>query len=256
MSLVRYETDGAVALLTLDRPPMNPFSAELIADLEEAVEQASDDAIRAVIVTGAPNFAAGADITAFKAAMSAGEGGAGVGLSLSRAFRRLEALPKPVIAAVRGYALGGGLELAMACDLRVMAEDAQVGQPEIRLGIIPGAGGTQRLTRLVGQGRARDLVYTGRRITGTEAFAWGLADRVVPADDLDEVATRLARELAAGPTRAIAIAKRLIATGASLPLGEALTLEEEGFVEVFATADAAEGVDAFLAKRPPEFTGR
>jgi enoyl-CoA hydratase/carnithine racemase len=256
MSLVRYETDGAVALITLDRPPMNPLSGELIADLEDAVGRASDHAIRSVVVTGSPNFAAGADIAAFKAAMDAGEGGAAVGVSLSRALRALEGLPKPVVAAVRGYALGGGLELAMACDLRVMAEDARVGQPEVKLGIIPGAGGTQRLPRLVGVGRARDLVYSGRMITGAEAFAWGLADRVVPAADLDEAAMSLARELAAGATRAIAIAKRVIEEGAAVPLDEALALEEAAFIEVFGTEDAVEGVEAFLAKRPPEFRGR
>ncbi|HEX9978281.1 MAG TPA: enoyl-CoA hydratase-related protein, partial [Acidimicrobiia bacterium] len=139
---------------------------------------------------------------------------------------------------------------------RVLAEDAKVGQPEIKLGIIPGAGGTQRLPRLVGAGRARDLVYTGRMIGAAEALAWGLADRVVPPERLMEEAMALARELAAGATLAIAIAKRVISRGLDAALDDALAIEAEGFTEVFGTADAAEGVRAFLDKRRPEFTGR
>ena len=253
MSLVRYETDGAVAVITLDRPPVNALSAELIADLATATGRAADASVRAVVITGAPHFAAGADIAAF---VDTGAGGSRVGIELGLALRRIEALPKPVIAAVRGYALGGGLELAMACDLRVLAEDAKVGQPEIKLGIIPGAGGTQRLPRLVGAGRARDLVYTGRMIGAAEALAWGLADRVVPPERLMEEAMALARELAAGATLAIAIAKRVISRGLDAALDDALAIEAEGFTEVFGTADAAEGVRAFLDKRRPEFTGR
>ena len=188
--------------------------------------------------------------------MEGGLGGAGVGIELGRALRAIEALPKPVIAAVRGYALGGGLELAMACDLRVLASDAKVGQPEVKLGIIPGAGGTQRLPRLIGVGRARDLVYTGRMIGASEALAWGLADRVVSSDALEDESIALAHALAGGATAAIAIAKRVIAAGLDVSLDEGLELEATGFVEAFRTSDAAEGVDAFLAKRPSVFTGR
>jgi len=256
MSLVHFETHGAIGVITLDHPPVNALSGDLIAALVDVVDRAADPSTRAVVVTGAPRFSAGADITAFKSAMVDGSGGERVGLDLGRALLRLEALPKPVIAAVRGFALGGGLELAMACDLRVLADDAKVGQPEIRLGVIPGAGGTQRLPRIIGVGRARDLIYTGRMIGATEAFAWGLADRVVPAADLDDAVMALAGDLAAGATAAIAMAKGVIRRGLDLPLDDALDEEATGFAELFGTADAAEGVAAFLEKRPPRFSGR
>ena len=256
MPLVRFETDGSVAVIALDNPPVNALSDELISDLVAAIEQAESDEVRAVVVTGSPRFSAGADISGFRALMESGGSGAGLGVELEEALQRLAALPKPVIAAVRGYAFGGGLELAMACDLRVLAEDARVGQPEIKLGVIPGAGGTQRLTRLIGVGRARDLVLTGRAIDAATALDWGLADRVVPDDDLDEAAMRLAKELASGATAAIGIAKRVIDAGFSMRLEEALALEADGFREAFATEDATEGVEAFLDKRPPSFKGR
>ncbi|OFW66327.1 MAG: hypothetical protein A2Z12_09785 [Actinobacteria bacterium RBG_16_68_21] len=255
MSLARFEINDAVGVITLDHPPVNALSGELIADLVEVIERAADPVVRAVVVTGSPRFSAGADITQFQSAMRAGHGGERVGIELGKALLRLEALPKPVVAAVRGYALGGGLELAMACDLRLLADDAKVGQPEIRLGVIPGAGGTQRLPRLVGMGRARDLIYTGRVIGAAEALAWGLADRVVPEADLADAAMALAGELAAGATAAIAIAKRVITGGYHLALAAALELEASGFTEVFGTEDASRGVEAFLEKRPPGFTG-
>lgn len=256
MSLVRLERRGAVAVITLDRPPVNALSGELVADLAVAIDGAGDPGVRAVVVTGSPHFAAGADISGFKALMEAGGSGAELGVQLSGVLTRFEALAKPVIAAVRGYALGGGLELAMACDLRIFGEGAKVGQPEIKLGLIPGAGGTQRLPRLIGVGRARHLVYTGRMVDAAEAERIGLADRVVPDAALDETALAWADELAAGATAAIAVAKRVIARGIELPLAGALALETEGFGECFGTADAAEGVAAFLGKRPPQFSGR
>ena len=256
MTLVRFESDGPVAVITLDRPPVNALSNALVEELEAVIDRAASGEIRAVVITGSPHFAAGADIAEFKEAMDAGESGAGLGQLLSRTLSALEELPKPVVAAVRGYALGGGLELAMACDLRVLADDARVGQPEIKLGVIPGAGGTQRLTRLVGVGRAMDLVLTGRQIDAATALGWGLADRVVPAAELDETALTLAGELAAGPTEAMAIAKGLIVMGFSMRLDDALALEADGFRKVFRTGDAAEGVDAFLGKRTPDFKGR
>lgn len=256
MPLVRYETDGPVAVLILDRPPVNALSGELVADAEAAIDRASSDDIRAVIVTGSPHFAAGADISDFKEAMESGDSGADLGIELAGTLRRLASLPKPVIAAVRGYALGGGLELAMACDLRILSDDAKVGQPEVRLGVIPGAGGTQRLARLVGVGRTKDLVLTGRMIDAATALEWGLADRVVAADELEEAARTLAAELAAGATAAMGIAKRVIDSGFAMPLADALALEADGFREAFATEDAVEGVNAFLEKRPPSFRGR
>jgi len=256
MSLVRFELRGSVGVITLDRPPVNALSGELVGDLGTALEAAADPAVRAIIVTGAPHFAAGADIAGFKKLMDGGGSGAELGVALSDTLARLEALPKPVIAAVRGYALGGGLELAMACDLRMLAESAKVGQPEIKLGIIPGAGGTQRLPRLVGIGRARDLIYSGRMIDAADAHRIGLADRVVPESGLDEAAFAWADELAGGATLAIAVAKRVIARGTEGTLAVGLALEADGFREVFATADAVEGVGAFLEKRAPRFSGR
>jgi enoyl-CoA hydratase/carnithine racemase len=256
MSLVRYQADGAVAVITLDRRPVNALSGQLVADLEEAIDRAAAGAVRAVVVTGSPHFAAGADISEFKAAMDSGGSGASLGVELGQALNTIAALPKPVIAAVRGFALGGGLELAMACDLRVLSEGARVGQPEIKLGVIPGAGGTQRLARLVGVGRAKDLVLTGRMIDARTALAWGLADRVVPEDELDAAARALADELAAGATVAMAIGKDVIDDGFSMRLGDGLAIEAAGFRKAFETEDAREGVAAFLVKRPPTFKGR
>jgi enoyl-CoA hydratase/carnithine racemase len=255
MSLVRYDVDGAVAVLTLDRPPVNLLSQALVADLAAAIEEASDPAIRAVVLTGAPHFAAGADIKEFEVVFDGGLEGSPAA-ALGSTFRALELLEKPVIAAVRGFALGGGLELALACDFRYLADDAKVGQPEIKLGIIPGAGGTQRLTRIVGVPRARDLVYGGRQVDADEALEIGLADRVVRADDLLDASLDYARAWTHGPTAAIGIAKRAINDGFGLPLDEALTLEQDLFAAVFRTADAREGVSAFLEKRNPDFQGR
>lgn len=255
MTLVRTDRHGAVAVITLDRPPVNALGAALIADFGVAVAEAADPEVRAVVVTGSPHFAAGADIAAFKTLMDEGGSAAELGEDLGRVLQMLAALPKPVVAAVRGFALGGGLELAMACDLRMFSADARVGQPEIKLGVIPGAGGTQRLPRLIGIGRARDLVYTGRMVDAAEAKAIGLADRLVADAELDDAALEWATELASGATAAIAIAKAAIDRGWDLPLLDALGLEAAGFREAFGTSDAVEGVTAFLDKRRPRFQG-
>ncbi len=254
MSLVEYSADGGVAVLTLNRPPVNALSSALAADLAAAVDRAADPAVRAVVVTGSPHFAAGADITELQAA-AAGDDQA-LSSDLSRDLTDLERLGKPSIAAVRGFALGGGLELALACDFRYLAEDARVGLPEIKLGIYPGAGGTQRLPRLIGIARARDLIYTGRHVRAAEALAIGLADRVVPADDLAGAAMEAAQSLAKGATVAIGAAKRAINGGYGRPLGEGLALEAEGFLQCLATEDAREGLTAFLEKREAAFKGR
>ncbi len=255
MSLVGYDVNGPVAVVTLDHPPVNALSSRLAEDLDAAIARAEAPEVRAVVVTGSPHFAAGADITEFREAFS-GDGGDGLANRLSDVISRLERLPKPVLAAVRGFALGGGLELAMGCDFRFLAEDAKVGQPEIKLGIIPGAGGTQRLPRLVGMGRARDIVYTGRFVDAAEALAIGLADRVVPAEELLDAAMEHAGILAAGATVAIGLAKRVMNDGVGVPLHRGLEMEGEAFDRAFGTEDAREGVDAFLAKRSPEFRGR
>jgi enoyl-CoA hydratase/carnithine racemase len=255
MTLASFVRHGAVAVITLNRPPVNALSGELIDDLHIAVSEAGAADVRAVVVTGEPHFAAGADISAFKAAMDSGGSAADLGMQLSRLTVEIESLPKPVIAAVRGFALGGGLELALACDFRFLADDARVGQPEIKLGIIPGAGGTQRLSRLIGIGKARDLNYSGRMVEADEALALGLADRVVAADALLDEAMAAAAVWADGPTRALGIAKRVMNDGLGLPLADALALEADGFAEVFVTDDAAEGVAAFLEKREARFSG-
>jgi enoyl-CoA hydratase/carnithine racemase len=254
VSLVEYSVDGAVAVLTLNRPPMNALSAAVAADLASAVEQASDPAVRAVVVTGSPNFAAGADINELKAATSGDD--KALASDLGRALTALERLPKPVIAAVRGFALGGGLELALACDFRYLSEDARVGVPEIKLGIYPGAGGTQRLPRLIGLAKARDLIYTGRHVRAAEALEIGLADRVVAPDDLAGVVMEAAQSLAKGATVAIGAAKRAINGGYGRSLKKGLQLEAEGFLQCLATEDAREGLAAFLEKREAAFKGR
>jgi enoyl-CoA hydratase/carnithine racemase len=246
--------DG-VAVLRLDRPKANALSVALLAQLEEAVTELSDDPPGAVVVWGGERlFAAGADISEFGGPDRARL----VGRQIRATLDTLAALPRVTIAAVTGYALGGGCELAMACDLRVAADNARFGQPEILLGIIPGGGGTQRLTRLVGVSRAKDIILTGRQVDAEEALRIGLADRVVPADQVLPAALALAAELAAGPLAAQALAKQVIDAGLDGPLAVGLDLEAEAFVEVFGTADAGIGVASFLEHGPGQahFVGR
>jgi enoyl-CoA hydratase/carnithine racemase len=255
VSLVEYAAEDAVAVLTLNRPPVNALSGELVADLEAAIADAGDPAIRAVVLTGAPHFAAGADISEFKASMDSGTGGV-LAERLSAAVLALEHLAKPVFAAVRGFALGGGLELAMGCDFRYLGEGARVGQAEVKLGLIPGAGGTQRLPRLVGLARARELIYSGRQVNAEEALAIGLADRVVADAELLNATLATAQEYATGPSAALAAAKRALNQGWGLDLPAGLAVESGEFSACFGTEDAVEGVNAFLEKRSAEFKGR
>jgi enoyl-CoA hydratase/carnithine racemase len=255
VSLVEYSEEGAVAVVRLARPPVNALSDELSADLLEAFTRAGDDSIRAVVVTGAPHFAAGADIKGFQQAYESGAEEKSAS-ALVETIWALERLAKPTIAAIRGYALGGGLELAMGADFRYLADDAQVGQPEIKLGIIPGGGGTQRRPRLVGYQKAKDMVFTGRFVPAAEALAIGLADKVVPADELADTAMADAARWAEGPTKGLAAAKRALADGWGTPMSEAMAVEAAAFQDCFWTDDAKEGVAAFIAKRPPNFTGR
>jgi enoyl-CoA hydratase/carnithine racemase len=252
--LVEYSTEGAVALITLNRPPVNALNAELIDDLAEAVALAGDPVVRAVVMTGNRFFAAGADIKRFIDAFDSGASEPQAS-GLGELIQRLERLPKPVIAAINGYALGGGLELAMGADFRYLAESARVGQPEVLLGLIPGAGGTQRLQRIVGYQRAKDMVLTGRQVAADEALAIGLADKVVADDDLLSVAMEDAARWASGPTAAYAAAKRSLTEARALPLDEALAFEGARFDELFGTADAKAGVLAFVNKEQAEFTG-
>jgi enoyl-CoA hydratase len=245
---------GAVATVALDRPPVNAVDLGVIDEfLRVVAELGSEREVRAVVVTGRDRrFCAGADITMLR----------DVSPENQRRARRwvdvqagLEAMEKPVIAAINGYALGGGAELALACDVRLMARDGEIGFPEIRLGIFPGAGGTQRLARLLGPARALRLMMEGRRLTADEALALGLVDEVVPSDLLQHTAREMAERLAAGPTRAIGLLKRCVYRGHSRSLEEGLALEAAAVSELIRTADAREGMEAFLAKRAPRFTG-
>lgn len=255
MSLVETSRQGAVALVILNRPPVNALSQELSKELVGAFRECADPKVRAVVVTGEPHFAAGADITGFQAAFESGTDDSLAG-ALTEAIWALESLEKPTIAAVRGFALGGGLELAMGADFRYLADDAKVGQPEILLGLIPGAGGTQRLPRLVGYQVAKELVYSGRHVGAEEAQAIGLADKVVATDSLLDVALEDAAKWAEGPTKALAAAKKALGRGWGQPMETALEIEAAEFANAFSAEDAREGVAAFLEKRKPTFTGR
>ncbi|MEA3511791.1 MAG: enoyl-CoA hydratase-related protein [Actinomycetota bacterium] len=255
MGLVEYTVSDAVARITLNRPPVNALNAELIGDIGAALEQAAAPDVRAVVITGSPHFAAGADITGFQAAFD-GDGEADLAGDLAGIVNLLENLEKPTIAAINGFALGGGFELAMGADFRYMADDARVGQPEILLGIIPGAGGTQRLPRLIGYQRALKMCLTGRQVKAGEALTLGLADKVVSSDELSEAAMTDAVRFAAGPTAAYAAVKRSVAGGLGVSLEQGLEIEAAEFAGVFRTNDARAGVAAFLAKGKADFTGQ
>ena len=256
---VRIENHGEghtrVAVLRLDRPKVNAISPELTADLARCVHELAGDLPGAVIVYGGERiFAAGADIARFGGPAEAQV----IGAALRRALDSLAALPRIVIAAVNGFALGGGCELALACDLRVAADNATFGQPEILLGIIPGGGGTQRLTRLVGSSRSKDIALSGRQVKAEEALRIGLADRVVPAAQVFDEALAWATEFARGPLKVQGMCKRAIDGGLDGSLAEGLTLEQELFVDAFGTADAVIGIKSFLEQGPgkAQFTGR
>ncbi|HEY2314211.1 MAG TPA: enoyl-CoA hydratase-related protein [Streptosporangiaceae bacterium] len=248
--LVTVETDQALATIRLNRPPMNALSAAVQADLAAAAAHAAaDPAVRAVVVYGGPKiFAAGADIKEMS------ERGYAQMVQDSRrlqdALNAVAAIGKPVIAAVTGYALGGGLELALCADFRVLGESVKVGQPEILLGLIPGAGGTQRLPRLIGPAKAKDLIFTGRFVGAAEALAIGLADKVVPDDQVYAAACEMAAAYADGPAIALAAAKQAIDLGLETDLATGLELERLAFAGLFATEDARAGMRSFLENGP------
>ncbi len=250
---LQRRADG-VALLTLANGKVNALSTDLLGEIRDAARELTADPPGAVVITGGDRlFAAGADISQFGGPDEA----ATIGAAFHGALDAVAAIPRFVIAAVSGYALGGGCELALACDYRIASEKAVFGQPEILLGIIPGGGGTQRLPRLVGASRAKEMCLTGRQVRAEEALRIGLADEVVPADTLTERALALAAEVAAGALSAQAICKRLIDDGLDRSLADGLALEREGFVEVFHTDDAGIGVASFLEHGPgtATFTG-
>ncbi len=252
--LTERRSDG-VAVVRLDNPKVNALSTELLRQLEAAALALITDPPGAVVVTGGDRlFAAGADISEFGGREEARL----VGGSFLRALDAVAAIPRCVIAAISGYALGGGCELALACDLRIASERAKFGQPEILLGVIPGGGGTQRLARLLGPARAKEIILTGRQVGAEEAARIGLVDEVVPGDQLHDRALALAAELAAGAVMAQGLAKRAIDRGLQGSLAAGLDLEQELFAEAFETEDARIGVASFLEHGPGKahFVGR
>ncbi len=255
---VRLEIDNGVATIRLDRPKMNALDAQMQDEIAEAAAAAGDRSdVRAVVVYGGERvFAAGADVKqmagwSYTDAVDRSK-------RLQECLNVLAELPKPTVAAINGYALGGGCELALACDFRIAAEDATLGQPEITLGIIPGAGGTQRLPRLIGPSRAKDLIFTGRFVAAEEALSIGLVDRTVPAAEVYAAARAWAEQFVSGPAYALRAAKEAIDSGLGLDLPAGLELERIQFAALFATADQAAGMTSFVTEGPgrARFSGR
>ena len=258
---VKTELDGSVAVVTIDHPPVNALSAPLLEELEAEVDRLDgDDAVRAILLVGAGEraFVAGADISEFpslrEAAAEAQESGSA--RAIQKLGHRMDAAKTPFVAAIHGFCLGGGLEVAMCCDIRIASEDAQLGQPEIKLGLIPGGGGTQRLPRLVGIGRAMFLNLTGDFIDARTAYEWRLVEKVVPREELRDTALGIARTIAARSPVSVGILRELARTTRDLPLEEGLRREADGFRRCLESEDGAEGVAAFLEKREPNFIGR
>lgn len=255
---VRLEVDGGIGTIRLDRPKMNAINTQLRNELAEAAIEARDrEDVRAVILYGGERvFAAGADIKEMETITYAQMLAYGTGLQ--DALKLVAKLPMPVVAAVTGFALGGGFELALTADFRVLGQSAKVGVPEILLGVIPGAGGTQRLTRLIGPAKAKDLIFTGRFVDAAEALALGIADRVVPDADVYAAAVEMASKWVNGPAVALRAAKQAVDEGLELDLDSALRLETALFAGLFATEDQTAGMKSFIESGPGKatFTGR
>lgn len=248
--LVQLEVHGGVGTILLNRPPMNALSFQVQEEIRLAALEASQrEDVRAVVLYGGPKvFAAGADIKEMSQASYQDMVARSHALQVS--FTSVARIPKPTIAAITGYALGGGCELALCCDLRVAGEKAKLGQPEIQLGIIPGAGGTQRLPRLIGPARAKELIYTGRFVAADEALRIGLVDRVVPDDEVYSAAMDMAEQFARGPAYALRAAKEAIDRGLEVDLETGLEMERVQFAALFATQDRAIGMESFIENGP------
>ena len=255
---VRVETDQAIATIRLERPPMNALNAQVQDELAAvAAEVSADPGVRAVVLYGGPKvFAAGADIK--EMADASYQRMAADSRRLQASFTAVAKIPKPVVAAITGYALGGGLELALCADFRVAGRGAKVGQPEIQLGIIPGAGGTQRLPRLIGPARAKDIVFTGRFVEAAEALDIGLVDQVTPDEDVYDVARAMVARYATGAALALRAAKQAIDDGLETDLDTGLEIERLQFAGLFATEDQRTGMRSFIENGPGKatFAGR
>ncbi len=253
-----HVSDDGVGTIRLDRPPVNALNAQVSRELAGAVVEAGqDERVRSVIVWGGEKvFAAGADVKEMRE-LDAVKMYAYI-TEFQDVFTRLQRLPKITIAAIEGYALGGGCELALACDFRICADDSKLGQPEILLGVIPGAGGTQRLPRLVGPAKAKDMVFTGRTVRSQEALDIGLVDQVAPSGEVRVAAQKLGRRYAAGPSVALRSAKQAIDQGLEVDLDSGLSIERQAFAALFATEDQEAGMRSFVEHGPgkAEFQGR
>ena len=241
--------------ITIDRPPVNAMSAQVVIALESALDAlAADPATRVALLRGAGErgFSAGADIAEFPALLEEGADAGREGIQ--RLANKIEGFPKPIIVAIHGFCLGGGLEIALACDIRIAAEDARIGLPEIRLGLLPGGGGTQRLPRFIGPGRARLMTFTGEPISGRRAYEWGLVEEAVEAARLFEAAGALARTLAARSPHALAVLKALARDTRDAPLGDGPRTERAALGRCLAHPDGREGIAAFLEKREPRWS--
>ncbi|MHB8779926.1 MAG: enoyl-CoA hydratase/isomerase family protein [Candidatus Geothermincolia bacterium] len=256
--LVKVEIVDKVATVSLNRPPLNPLNGQLFLEIGQCADElSSDDGVRAIVLTGGEkHFAAGADIKEM-VEQTAVEVSKFIGTAQA-AFTKVENIPKPVIAAINGFALGGGCELAICCDFRYASEEAQIGQPEILLGIIPGAGGTQRLPRLIGMADAKEMIYSGRFYTAQQCLQMGLVQKVLPAAEVIPYAQKVAGRYAKGAAVALAMAKKAVQRGMDCSEEEGLIIEAQGIALCFASEDQKTGMRTFLEKGPgkAEFTGR
>lgn len=253
MAFAILETKGAVAVLTLNNPKaLNALSPAVLTDINAAIDSIDLKAVRCLIITGAgdKSFAAGADISAM-VHMSKADASAYSKMG-NDLFLKIEALPIPVIAAVNGFALGGGCELSMSCDIRICSENALFGQPEVQLGITPGYGGTQRMARLVGAGIAKELIYTAKNMKADEALRIGLVNAVYPQDDLMAAAEKLAGKIAKNAPIAVQLSKKMINDGLALPIADAVAMESNLFGNSFETHDQVEGMSCFLSREKPK----
>ena len=250
MEFITYEVEGQIGIITINRPKaLNALNSAVLDELDKTLDAVDQEAIRCLILTGAgeKSFVAGADIGEMSTLTKAE--GESFGKKGNDVFRKLETFPIPVIAAVNGFALGGGCEISMSCDIRICSENAVFGQPEVGLGITPGFGGTQRLARIVGTGKAKEMIYGARNIKAEEAYRIGLVNNVYPAEELMPAAKKLASTIARNAPIAVRNCKRAINEGIQVDMDQAIVIEEKLFGSCFETCDQKEGMNAFLEKR-------